>query len=312
MAQNRTRYPRELTDHLHCPIESILTLEPDNFWSQVIHQNSCHILRGVVEETSAFGRLKAPLEEQAKANIADFLQRNIPGVSMGFIEPLDDEDEIIEHIRNHNTIVIGGHRSNRFCEVAISQHFGAHPFDATTRNRARIPFWLVKASKKYSSCFVETRPSGIDGEFGVYSFEHGRIIAAVDHAPFEDYLRMRIDGGHDAALVMVVNKPFETKKDVKLVVLAGVGRIGTLAATHALVRDYRDLEPGREDREVLAILDASYRKQPFEDDRTLVDFDWVYRRGGRSPVPLKQLPRNSGPGVSGATKKATARRRRRV
>jgi DNA-binding Xre family transcriptional regulator len=300
-----------LCDHLHCPIDSLINLEPDNFWSQVLTQNSCHILRGVVEEESTSGRLKAPLEEQAKANVADFLQRNLPGISMGFIEPLESEAQIVEHIRNNNTVVIGSHRSNRFCEVAVTQHFGARSFDSSSRNRLRLPFWLVKPAKKYSSCFVETHPIGSEGPFGVYSSEHNRIVGPVDYWPIDTYLGMRVDDGHDAAIVLVVNRPFGTRKDVKLVVLAGVGRLGTLAATHALIRDYRDLEPRPEDAEVVAILDASYRKQPFGDDRTLVDFDWTYRRGGRNPIPLKQ--RRSNPSNTATTgDKPKGRRRRRV
>ena len=68
-------------------------------------------------------------------------------------------------------------------------------------------------------------------------------MTEVDWWPRNQFLRKKFRGGLDCGLVLVVNKPFDTDRDVKLIVLAGFSGIGTEGCARALVQDYRDLEP---------------------------------------------------------------------
>lgn len=77
-----------------------------------------------------------------------------------------------------------------------------------------------------------------------------------------------------------MNRPFDSEKDVKLIILAGMTRIGTLAAAIALENDYRDLEP-TEGNYTLGVVEAKFNKAARGDDRELISYDWVFLEGGR-------------------------------
>jgi hypothetical protein len=184
-----------------------------------------------------------------------------------------------------NCIVVGAHHSNRACEVLISRHFNAKPFDSRPDNRQLIPFRFIRGTYKHKSALNEvSRAESTNKQVGIYSEEMGRIIARVDYRPLDDFYRTRIDRGRDAAIVLVVNKPFGTQKNVKLVVLAGFARMGTVAAAKALREDYRNLEPISPNNETVGVIEALYTKPAGGDKRRLVSYNWVFLKGGRHSV----------------------------
>jgi DNA-binding Xre family transcriptional regulator len=277
-----------LCDYLNCDLTGLFSLEPDRFWQPLIDSSSYRILRGVVIRNG----VKTFLEEQAKTSVINFLQGYLPKVTGGFADSLDDADAIIDYARHNNCVVIGAHPSNRACEVLVSRHFGAIPFNARSENRKNVLFRIVKPNTIRRSAFFEPSASlhlGSKSGLGVYSEALGRLIVEVDRIPEEEYLKARIRKGHDAAIVLVVNKPFNTERNVKLIVLAGFSRVGTLAAATALAEEYRNLEPAA--GATVGVLDVVFEKASGGDDRRLLGYDWVYLHGGRKTVLPKDYPR---------------------
>ena len=84
-------------------------------------------------------------------------------------------------------------------------------------------------------------------------------------------------------MVFVANNPFGTTP-VKLIVLAGLSGIGTLAAAKALVKNFRDLEPLEDQSYVYGIVEGRSTKAANTVDRKYQSFDWRYRLGGRWPI----------------------------
>jgi DNA-binding Xre family transcriptional regulator len=277
-----------LCDYLNCELSELFSLEPDPFWTPLIHTGSYRILRGVI--TTKDG-VKKFLEEQAKTEIVDFLQGHLPSVPGGFKDCHGmSDDEIVQFARDNNCIVIGAHHSNRAFEVLVSHHFSARPFNNRPDNRQRIPFRFVRDDYRPKSTITESLQGQVSAksELGVYSQELGRIVAQVDRRPSEDFLSSRIDTAQDAAIILVVNKPFGTEKNVKLIVLAGFTRLGTLAAAKALTQHHRDLEPQFPNHQTVGVIKATYSKPPESDSRKLRSYEWVLLSGGRRTVAYRQ------------------------
>jgi len=275
-----------LADHLNCDLNDLFSLQADRFWQPFIDASSYRIVRGVVRKNG----VKIPLEEQAKTSVINFFQGHLSRLSGGFAEALENEDEIVEYAQNNNCVVIGTHHSNPACEILVSRHFQAKPFDSRPENRHKIPFRLIKLDYRRRSAFIESpQPSTSKSKsgLGVYSEALGRLIVEVDRLPEKDYLNAKIRKGHDAAIVLVINKPLSSPKNVKLIVLAGFSRIGTLAAAQALAQDYRDLEPIEPQTYSIGVIDATFDKSTEGDNRELVGYNWVFLEGGRRTISAR-------------------------
>jgi hypothetical protein len=105
-----------------------------------------------------------------------------------------------------------------------------------------------------------------------------------DYKPLEEFRAWKTKDGLDSGLVFVANRPFGTKHYIKLIVLAGFGGIGTLAAAKALVEDFRYLEPVGEETCVYGVVEGKYRKSAHTEGREFRSFRWRYRKGGHSPI----------------------------
>lgn len=276
-----------LCDHLNCELDEVFFLEPSRFWDPFIEASTYRILRGVITQKT----VKAPLEEQAKASVTSFLQGHLPDISGGFAgDHLRTDQQFIDYARNNNCIVIGAHESNLAYEKLVSRFFDAKPNDPSPDNRRKIPFRLVKPDSPARSTVLESRRNNRRSStgLGVYSEEHQRLIVEVNRWPKEEYLAMKIPKAHDAAIILVANKPFGTDKNVKLIVLAGFSKIGTLAAAEALAADYRDLEPVQEDGYTVGVIDVLYKKTSEGDNRDVLRHEWKVRKGGRRDIPYTE------------------------
>jgi len=230
------------------------------------------------------------------ATLTTFLDTSFPPFNAPIL-CLEEETSLVDHASRHNCIVLGSPRSNPATEILISRHFKAQPFDSRLANRAKIPFcfvWPESASPELKSSLAEAflYQHNEQGAIGVYSRSTDTFLGRADYWPSEWFFSHSIQRGLDCGLVVVINKPFQTTENVKLIILAGVGAIGTIAAAHALMRDFRDLDPVAPNTYALGVVEATYRKtNPAADNRELLGFRWTYLSGGRKTV----APRSSSP-----------------
>ena len=256
-------------------------LTPNTFWKPLIDANQYDVLRGVIRK----GGQKAPLEEAAKARVLDVLQRHAPGIQGGFLDEIEQPGKMFEYAKECNTIVIGAHPSNKACEELFCRQFKARSYFPD--DRPLLPFRIVRREYAGGSTLFQPpieNPEGQSSDTGIYSEKKGRLIVRVDKWPQDEYLRLKGVTGHDGAIVLVVNRPFGTKKHVKLIILAGYSRVGSLAAAEALARDYRDLEPLRPDGYTIGVVDATFEKVSEGDHRELIGWKWVSLSGGRRQI----------------------------
>jgi hypothetical protein len=115
----------------------------------------------------------------------------------------------------------------------------------------------------------------------------GGVHVEANYKTPEEFAKWPTKKGKDCGLVFVVNKPFATDREVKLIVLAGFSGLGTLGAAKALVEDYRYLEPYSHERCVYGVVECWYSKAADSTARTFLDFRWRYRNGGYMPIGVK-------------------------
>lgn len=261
------------------------------FWDPLLESNGYAMVRGGTDRVQ-------PLDAAARSDVTRYLSSAFRSVKGTNVDHLTEPDAIIDFARENNTIVVGSARKNRATEVVVCRHFNATPFSDDPSEKAKIPF-RFSFSEEHQIVSTMTEPwrktkggSGV----GIYDHKARRHLIEVNWRPYDEYMKATIEDGRDAAMVLVVNKPFDATKNVKLIVLAGLTGIGTQAAANALVSHYRDLEPQPGKKFVLGILEAQYKKiKPDSDDRVLLPglTRWKYLDGGRKTVlpPLKRKHR---------------------
>lgn len=261
----------DLFELVHCP-----------FWDQIAASRTYSIIRDRRQRVQ-------PLDASARSIITRHVGSRY-SIRGEFKDDLEDPEEIIDFVKQNTCLIIGSARTNRATEVVVCKHFGAKPFCDDPAERAKIPlrFVFYPEGDQTTSTLAEpwTQTSSGSG-VGIYDGEARRLLLEIDWLPREEFKRKTIERARDCALAFVVNKPFGTKRDVKLIVLAGLTGIGTEAAADSLVDDYRDLEPKPGKTEVLGVLEAAYTKTlPDEDNRKLIPGScrWKYVTGGRKTV----------------------------
>jgi hypothetical protein len=205
-------------------------------------------------------------------------------------------EKLMEQVRSENCIVIGSPKTNTATEILLSEFFKAEPFNPDKDNRKKVPFgfcWtdrhpMVEKSSLTCSAFARKKTRNIPG----IAIRNGPHVPAHYRSPTAFY-KWDTRDGRDCGLVFVANRPFGADRDVKLIVLAGFSGTGTVAAARALVKDFRYLEPINDERCVYGVVECTYRKLADTDNRTLTDFDWKYRKGGRAPVNVQPRKKRS-------------------
>ncbi len=297
----------KVCDRFDLEISELFQLVSDNFWKWFEDANEYYILKSKLGGSDP-GDVYQARDAKARSIVTNFLKDSFPTIT-AHEKTLDirNEDEILEYLRGHNCIVVGGPKTNPLTEIVICRHFGAVPFDATQANRRKLPFRFVYPEGRHLGALAEPwNPRfGPRSTVGVCDGKAQRLIAVVDWLPERDYFQYTTGEGRDAGVVLVISKPFATKKNVKTIVLSGFGRMGTEAAAQTVTRDFRELEPLPNARHVLGIREAIFEKLIADKDmKTLIDHRWKYLEGATG----RKVRQKTEPTV-GKSRKANARRR---
>ena len=284
-----------VADYLELPASSLFEFIVTDFWKPIREKRSCTFLRGSEKAQPQSRDLQIPrYDSNATQTVENFLHEFFPGFQGGILAPhSEDENELINRTSRENCIVIGSPKSNAACEILISRFFGAEPFNASEPNRRKIPFgfcWPESTPLVQQSSLTCSRGAREETKNKPGIALKGIHIPA-DYKPGHTFTQWSTSDkdkfGRDCGLVFVANGPFESV-GTKLIVLAGLSGIGTVAAAKALIKDFRDLEPLENELCVYGVVEGRYTKAANSEVRKYRSFEWRYRSGGRCPIQPKQ------------------------
>jgi DNA-binding Xre family transcriptional regulator len=273
-------------DYLDLKLERVFEFVTVDFWKPIREANECTFLRGSEDSNGSPVHFRVPaLDRHATVQIENFLGSDL--LNYRYADLKRDVEELLELARTQNCIVIGGSKSNAATEILLAKFFNAEPFDASDKNRQKIPFgfcWrddhaLVKKSSLTCSSMARKKTKNRPG-----IALRGGIYVPSDYLEEQDYNKSEIKSGSDSGIVFVANKPFGTTENVKLIVVAGFTGIGTVGACKALIEDYRYLEPTEKDSCVFGVVQVIFSKKANSKDRIFKKYKWIYRKGGHLPI----------------------------
>lgn len=273
-----------VADYLQLTAKEVFEFVPVEFWEPIARSNSCTFLFGSHPEEVVIPNL----DSQATGLVTGLLRKFLPGFDrVTFVDHGQDEAELLARATRENCIVIGSSKSNAATEILLSRFFGAEPFNPAVDNRRKIPFCFswpeASIITSHSSLACSSIAKAKAGYSPGIAFERSTHVTA-DFMPADNFYDWSTKDGRDCGLVFVANKPFGTSHDVKLIVIAGVSGIGTLAAATALVQDFKYLEPIANESCAYGVIEARYEKRAHSNVRKFRSFHWRYRRGGPWPI----------------------------
>lgn len=276
-------------DYLQLEAGQVFEFVSVEFWRQIRETAQCTFLRGAQNEEGTEQNLIIPSSDaEATSVIMDFLVEYMPEFT--YYDHRHSQEELLNIARSKNCIVIGSPKSNAATEILLSRFFNAEPLNPTAENRYKIPFgfcWpeatqIVEQSSLTCSNQTRKRTKNLAG----IAVKRGPHVRA-DYKEPEDFRAWSTGNGKDCGLVFVANRPFGTKEDVKLIVVAGFSGLGTVGAAEALIKDFRYLEPRPTDPCVYGVVECWYGKQANSTRRTFKKFRWRVRKGGSWPINSK-------------------------
>jgi hypothetical protein len=225
------------------------------------------------------------------------LSHNVPDL---LIREGDDQTNLTDLLSEGSCIVLGSPAVNPLTDQAIHTAFAARP-----DNSGSVPIVFVDQRPCQSrSSLVTSAVPGLD--YGIYVPEED-LRAKAHVYPAKEFYKHALHDRLDAALILVKTLQLSPGIHRKLIVLAGVTRIGTLGAAHALVSCYRDLEPLAGQELVWGLIEGRYDKDINCTDREYRGYRWLIRMGGRDPL----LPKKKKSAASEHSPSADDRRRSR-
>lgn len=279
-------------DFLELEVSDVFELVPVDFWKPIEDAKGSILLRGSQEGISKDQQYIPRYDDEATHVVKDFMRKFLLDCAEPpFADHRQDEAELLKKAKGQNCIVIGSPKTNAATEILLSRFFDAAPFDPSVENRRKIPFGFCWPDDSEIVPEIVQRSSLACSAIARKEVQNRPGIAVIDgthveahYKPLKEFLEWKTNEGLDCGLAFVANKPFGTKLNIKLIVLAGFGGMGTLAAARALVEDFRYLEPLGEETCVYGIVEGKYRKSKNTDVRELRSFRWRYRNGGHSPI----------------------------
>jgi hypothetical protein len=258
---------------------------PSTFWQSVERSGQCAFVLKTRPRNEVF-RIPG-CDNDAIKTIRTFLEYRHK-LDCPFRDDWQTAEQLLNISRSSNCIVIGSPKSNPATEILLSEFFAARPFSDQIEERRKFPFWFQWPEKFHHGVQSSLLPPNLNAEErekGGIVLKKGRFLVEY-HADFNNW---ETDTGCDYGVVFVADHPANEKTQFKLIVVAGMSGMGTVAAAQALVRDFRDLEPVRRQRCAFGVVRARYVKHKHASDgRTFQTFRWVYREGGRDPIALKR------------------------
>jgi DNA-binding Xre family transcriptional regulator len=274
-------------DYLKVEVSELFELVPVPFWDWVEESKQCTFLRGSHDDNGNRNGLRIPgSDSDATAEITRFTRRFMR--SDTYADHERNIETLIDRAKNENCIVIGGPRTNAATEILLSAFFGREPFKAHGAKNSKLPFcycWPESGHIEVESSLACPDPvrRKFGGKPGIVIKD--RLIEADYIEPGRFTNTAMTKPAKDCGLVFVANKPFGTTKNVKLIVLAGFGGIGTFGAAKALIDDFRYLEPLPNESCVYGVVQCSFTKAANSDIKKLTGrVTWGVRKGGHFPI----------------------------
>ena len=269
----------KVCEYFHCNIDSLFHVEKDPFWLPFIKHGNIQIIFGgsteFQEEKAVIGMWDIKVVNEIVSHLYQLCgDKKLEPSMISSLEFHDNEEEVIEFVRKHNTLIIGSPKVNHITEIVVARLFDAVPFDSSSENRKKLPFRFIRP-KDWGDTKVEGAFSEISDKNlrGIYSARKGKLIARNDW--FDKFFQRRIESGRDCGMLIIANNPFGSNENVKLIILAGYTGPSSFAMSQYIVNRAQHLEP-RASRPLIKVFQATFKKTtPDKDDRTITGMDIV-------------------------------------
>ncbi|MBC8183088.1 helix-turn-helix transcriptional regulator [candidate division KSB1 bacterium] len=272
----------KVCDYFNCEINDLFAIEENPFWLPFLQKGDfCFIYGGtkVNENKDVVGFWDIKVMSEVTTHLNKLCGKD--PVNFSFISTLDFGDsmeKVIDFIKMNNTIIIGSPKNNVLTEYVLAKLYKAEPFNPEKKNRDKIPMrfvrpknWGISTEKSTVSNFGDQKNMR-----GVFSHKSNKIIAYGDW--FDNFYNRQVELGKDCAILVVVNKPFETAANVKLIILAGFTGLSSYGAAQLLIKHSNNLEPATSKPLVKAI-QLQYKKLTLDkDDREITKISFVQEK----------------------------------
>ena len=276
-----------ICDRFDLEISELFELVPSRFWDYfATNNNLAFVATTISRQPDASSSMRVNLfDQRAMVEVRTFLEKNFDVHDYEIWSDVHNKERLFELVKTKNTIIIGAPRSNPATEILLCRLFNLEPF-TTAPASAQVPFsfiWSAKHQPKEESAFSRPFQKGADTKLRPGIALYGkRLIVEVDWLPKEQYNSKTLKNKRDCGFIVIVNKPFETPRNVKLVLIGGYSGLGTWAAAKALIRDFRNLEPEDDSAKTIGVFEVRYDKMhETRDEREIKKLFWKYLVSGR-------------------------------
>lgn len=259
-----------MLDALKCELSDLFTISESFFFKPSIDGQE-----GQLAETWCISLSPNHRDYDSIALLRNFLEANLrmPAIteSSGTVlgnnaatEPIVSSKSSLEDLLEIGScIVLGTPSVNELAESALRLAFGDS-----------IPFQFKDTRPRmHSSPLVESQG---DHEFGIFvPILNSCFASDVVQSSHEDFKNMSLHKKKDVGVLVSVNVRSRSGAIRKLVILAGITRIGTQAAAAALAARFRELDTAS-DQALWGIVEGSYDKPPQSSDRLYRGYRWLY------------------------------------
>jgi DNA-binding Xre family transcriptional regulator len=268
----------KVCEYFHCDINRLFHVEKEPFWLPFVKHGNIQIIFGSSkefhEEKAVIGMWDIKVVNEIVSYLYELCGDKKLEPSMISSLEFHKEEEIIDFVRRHNTLIIGTPKVNHLTEIVHARLFGAIPFDSSLENRKKLPFRFIRP-KEWGDSKTEGALSEISDNNlrGIYSERKGKLVAVNDW--YDKFFERRIEKGRDCGMLTVVNNPFGSTENVKLIILAGYTGPSSFAMSQFLINNAKYLEP-KGSRPLIRVFQATFKKPtPDKDDRTVTGMEIV-------------------------------------
>ncbi|OQX96018.1 hypothetical protein B6I21_02355 [candidate division KSB1 bacterium 4572_119] len=257
----------KVCDYFKCDISQLFEIKENPFWIPFLQKGSYSFIFGGAranEKKSVFGSWDLKVMNEITAHLNQISgKKRLKFNFMSSLEFEKEQNDVIDYIKENNTIIIGSPKANPLSEFIIANLYNAEPLNPEKSNRKKIPFRFIRPQKwgPFEEKSAVTEASQNPENWGIHFQKSKKNIAKAEW--FDRFYERKISKGHDCGLLIIVNKPFETQNNVKLIILAGYSGLSSFGLAEMLTKDSNKMEP-KTRRPLAKVVQFEYDK-PSED-----------------------------------------------